>query len=143
MEAFYQTVATFSFTLLGLWWGVLQLRHSDWVNDLPKRRMAYSVNLAFLVPGVMSLGAQTAGDIKIIWRLVFIVAGLLGIVAVRVPHPRPPALTPRPAGSRVMDVGSSVLLYAIVVLIAFVPDLSTRSSVPKSSRSRSRACCSP
>ena len=81
VSAFYQTVATFCFTLLGLWWGVLQLRHDDWVDDVAKRRMAYSVHLAFLVPGVMALGAQTAGDIKIIWRLVFIVAGVLGIIA--------------------------------------------------------------
>ena len=81
MEAFYQTVATFCFTLLGLWWGVLQLRHDDWVNDPARRRMAYSVHLAFVMPGVMSLGAQTAGDIRIIWRLVFIVAGVAGIAA--------------------------------------------------------------
>ena len=52
MEAFYQTVATFCFTLLGLWWGVLQLRHDDWVNDPARRRMAYSVHLAFVIPGL-------------------------------------------------------------------------------------------
>ena len=39
MEAFYQTVATFCFTLLGLWWGVVQFRHSDWMADANWRRM--------------------------------------------------------------------------------------------------------
>lgn len=121
MEAFYQTIATFSFTLLGLWWGVLQLRRDDWVNDVTRRRMAYSVHLAFLMPGVMSLGAQTAGDVKIIWRLVFIVAGLLGIIG---------AIYLIVATSGKHTWGGwfarygrwlSVLLYGLVVLIAFVP----------------------
>lgn len=122
MEAFYQTVATFSFTLLGLWWGVLQLRHDDWVNDPTKRRMAYSVHLAFLVPGVMSLGAQTAGDVKIIWRLVFIVAGLLGIVAAVFLI----TATSNAPGGWFTRYGRwlSVLLYGLVVLVAFVPNFS-------------------
>jgi hypothetical protein len=121
MEAFYQTVSTFCFTLLGLWWGVLQLRHDDWVNDLWRRRMAYSVHLSFLVPGVMSLGAQTAGDIKIIWRLVFIVAGVLGIVAtiflisVTTRGGYPQGWFPR------YGRWLSVLLYAVVVLVAISP----------------------
>ncbi len=121
MEAFYQTVATFCFTLLGLWWGVLQLRHDDWVNNPARRRMAYSVHLAFVIPGVMSLGAQTAGDIKIIWRLVFVVAGALGIIATVF-------LIRGTAGmgrgwfaryGRWLAVG----LYAVVVLFALVPTL--------------------
>lgn len=122
MEAFYQTVATFSFTLLGLWWGVLQLRHADWVNDLTKRRMAYSVHLAFVVPGVMSLGAQTAGDIKIIWRLVFIVAGLLGIVAAIFLISSTSGANASSGWFTRYGRWFSVLLYAIVVLVAFVPN---------------------
>jgi hypothetical protein len=125
MDAFYQTVATFCFTLLGLWWGVLQLRHDDWVHEPVRRRMAYSVHLAFVVPGVMSLGAQTAGDIKIIWRLVFIVAGLLGIVgAVFLISATSGAGAP---GGWFARYGRwlSVLLYAVVVLVAFVPTFAT------------------
>ena len=121
MEAFYQTVATFCFTLLGLWWGVLQLRHDDWVNDPARRRMAYSVHLAFVIPGVMSLGAQTAGDIKVIWRLVFVVAGGLGIAA----------SVFLILGTAGMGRGwfarygrwFAVALYAVVVLFALVPAL--------------------
>ena len=86
MEAFYQTVATFCFTLLGLWWGVVQFRHSDWMADQNWRRMAYSVQLSLIVPGAMSLGAQTAGEIKIIWRLVFLITCGLGIVAFFLDH---------------------------------------------------------
>ena len=49
--------------------------------DLPHRRVAYSVHLSFLVPGIMSLGAITMGDVKIIWRLVFISAAVFGLAA--------------------------------------------------------------
>lgn len=125
VNAFYQTVATFCFTLLGLWWGVLQLRHDEWVNEPAQRRMAYSVHLAFVVPGVMSLGAQTAGDIKIIWRLVFIVAGGLGILA---------SIYLITATSGRNRLGGwfarygrwlSVLFYAAVVAVACVPNFAT------------------
>jgi hypothetical protein len=126
VNAFYQTVATFCFTLLGLWWGVLQLRHVEWVNDVKRKRMAYSVHLAFVVPGVMALGAQTAGDIKIIWRAVFIVAGLLGIIAV--------VYLILAAGSEAAPPGwftrygrwLSALVYAIIVAIAFDPTVVKR-----------------
>ena len=64
MDAFYQTVAAFCFTLLGLWWAVVQFRHAEWMNNLRQRRAAYSVHLSFLVPGIMSLGAMIAGDVK-------------------------------------------------------------------------------
>ncbi len=59
----------------------MQFRHAEWMNDLRQRRAAYSVHLSFLVPGIMSLGAMIAGDIKILWRLVFIVACAFGILA--------------------------------------------------------------
>lgn len=81
MESFYATVATFSFTLLGLWWGVVQLRHKEWMSDPEKRRMANSIYLALLVPAVMSLGAQIAPDIRLMWQTVFILASIGGIVA--------------------------------------------------------------
>jgi hypothetical protein len=125
MEAFYQTVATFCFTLLGLWWGVLQLRHDDWVNDPARRRMAYSVHLAFVIPGVMSLGAQTAGDIRIIWRLVFVVAGALGIAAtVFLILGTQGQGAPRGWFTR-YGRWLAVALYAVVVLLALFPAVVT------------------
>jgi hypothetical protein len=120
MDAFYQTVASFAFTLLGIWWGVLQLRHDEWIGQPARKRMAYSVHLAFLIPGVMSLAAQTAGDVKIIWRATFLLAALLG------------------AGANVLLIRSSagrggpfarygrwftVALYLLVAIFAFDPTL--------------------
>src|SRR5438477_4636701 len=81
MDTFYQTVASFCFTLVGLWWGVTQLRHAEWTENVEHRRMANSVCLSFLIPGAMSLAAQVSGDAKWIWQVVFAVAGLSGAVA--------------------------------------------------------------
>jgi len=81
MDTFYQTVSTFCFTLLGLWWGVLQLRHDEWTNDPLRRRLAHSVYLSFLIPGVMSLGSQIAADARWVWQLVFLVAAVFGVIS--------------------------------------------------------------
>jgi hypothetical protein len=80
-NAFYQTVAGFCFTLVGLWWAVVQFRHEEWMGHPSWRRLVYSVHLSFMVPGVMSLGAMAAGEIRLIWRLVFILASLFAIIA--------------------------------------------------------------
>ncbi|MCX6032865.1 MAG: hypothetical protein NT169_26715 [Chloroflexi bacterium] len=123
MDVFYQTVATFSFTLLGLWWGVLQLRHDEWINDPARKRLAYSVHLAFLTPGVMSLAAQVAGDVKIIWRATFVLAAVLGAIAT-VLLIRGSTGRETPAGwftrfGRWLTAG----LYVLVAVFAFEPTL--------------------
>jgi len=81
MDTFYQTVSTFCFTLLGLWWGVLQLRHDEWTTDPQRRRLAHSVYLSFLIPGAMSLGSQLAGEARWVWQVVFLVAAVFGLVS--------------------------------------------------------------
>jgi hypothetical protein len=73
----------------------------------------------------MSLGAQTAGDIRIIWRLVFVVAGALGIAATVFL-----ILGTRGAGAPrgwFTSYGRwlAVALYAAVVLLALFPGLVT------------------
>ncbi|HZY41572.1 MAG TPA: hypothetical protein VFF59_06190 [Anaerolineae bacterium] len=122
MEAFYQTVATLCFTLLGLWWGVVQFRHADWMGDPNWRRMAYSVQLSLIVPGAMSLGAQTAGEVKIIWRLVFVVTCGLGIVAqVYLSQ----AARGRTYRGWFLRNGRWLMaaVYAVIAVVAFVPEI--------------------
>jgi hypothetical protein len=53
-------VAQASFTLLALWWVLLQIRHDEWFADTAYRRRAYDVSLYFLLPGIMSLGSPAA-----------------------------------------------------------------------------------
>jgi cell division protein FtsW (lipid II flippase) len=125
MDAFYQTVAGFCFTLLGLWWAVVQFRHAEWMRDLYQRRAAYSVHLSFLVPGIMSLGAMIAGDVKILWRLVFVVACAFGILAMLFLTVGASAGGGRTHGSFFIRQGRwlTIALYALIAIVAAQPSL--------------------
>ena len=125
MDAFYQTVAAFCFTLLGLWWAVVQFRHAEWMNDLHQRRAAYSVHLSFLVPGIMSLGAMIAGDVKILWRLVFIVACAFGILAMIFLSVGASTGGTKTHGGFFIRQGRwlTIALYALIALVAAKPTL--------------------
>src|SRR6185312_1966723 len=77
-EVFYQTVAQLSFTLLGLWWLVLQTKYSEWIHDRPRQRMATNITLYFLLPGSMSLLALLATNSRLLWQVSFIIAAVIG-----------------------------------------------------------------
>ena len=51
----------------------------DWLKDPALRSLAGGVYASFLIPGVMSLGAQIGGDNKLVWRAVFVIAALVGM----------------------------------------------------------------
>lgn len=78
---FYKTISGLSFTLLGLWWIVIQARFADGKGTAHARRHAYEVMLFFLLPGVMSLFSIVDGS-GAWWRLVFSITGLLGLVEI-------------------------------------------------------------
>ena len=80
LDTFYTTVAQASFTLLALWWVLLQIRHDEWFNDTPYRRSVYDVSLYFLLPGLMSLGSLLAVEEAWIWRASFATFGTIGLV---------------------------------------------------------------
>jgi len=79
-DTFYATAAQISFTLLGLWWVIVQFRHPEWMGSRYYRRMAYDVSLYFLLPGIMGLVSLLATEAKFLWRAGFVVAGLIGVV---------------------------------------------------------------
>ena len=125
MDAFYQTVAGFCFTLLGLWWAVVQFRHTEWMRDLYQRRAAYSVHLSFLVPGIMSLGAMIAGDVKILWRLVFIGACAFGVLAMLFLTVRTSTDSGKTHHGFFIRQGRwlTIALYVLIAVVAARPDL--------------------
>jgi hypothetical protein len=79
-QDFYATVAQASFTLLGLWWVLLQIRYDAWFANIDYRRAVYDISLYFLLPGMMGLGALLAAQQPAIWRGVFGVLGAVGVV---------------------------------------------------------------
>jgi hypothetical protein len=78
VDSFYQIVSGICFALTGLWWTVVEGR-KDWITNQKMRGLAGGVYASFLIPGVMSLGAQIGGDNKIVWRSVFAVAAVVGM----------------------------------------------------------------
>lgn len=119
-QTFYTTTSSISFTLLGLWWVVVQARESLWRNE-GHRRMAYAVSLHFLLPGVMSVLSLVAPDATWLWRITFVVAGVIGFVGavlfvrtLRMEHDAP----------RIVQVVQWVVLplYAIIAIVAATPE---------------------
>jgi MFS family permease len=79
VASFYGIVSGLSFTLLGLWFVVAD-RHKEWFRVPVRRRMAYVVSLHFMLPGTMSVLSLVAPDIPAVWRIVFALCGIAGIV---------------------------------------------------------------
>ncbi|MDL5154960.1 hypothetical protein [Actinomycetospora termitidis] len=115
--AFYQLLASVSFTLLGLWFTALNLAHADWRHP-GRHRERLHVALLFLLPGTLGLTSVLAGSNPIAWRVVFVLGGVIGLGESLVFLIRRRGLPG--AGERVLAVLAPVL-YALVVATAFVP----------------------
>lgn len=117
---FYQALVTVSFTLLGLWFAVLQFAHGGWLSDTERRRSTLHIALHFFLPGMASLAALLGGGTVggLVWRIIFVLAGAVGLVEslrfLRAPD-GPRALPGR--SLRAMDPA----LYAWMIAAAFVP----------------------
>lgn len=120
VETFYSLVAGTCFALVGLFWNVVSAR-LDLMQDKENRSLAGGIFLAFLIPALMSLGAQIGGDNKLIWRGVFVTAALLGgFFSVRLIL----ATRPNSAGGFFRNTRwLSVLLYGMILVVALFPEL--------------------
>ena len=115
---FYKTISAISFTLLGLWWVVAQVKYSDWAVDPRRRRQAYAVSLYFLLPGVMTLMSAINSELSLLWRLAFGIAGTVGLIEV-VLYATSGIRTGPATALRVC----AVLLYALIIAFAVHPPL--------------------
>ena len=122
LDTFYSTVSQLCFALLGLWWVVVQFKHEEWMSQPGMRRMAYSISLYFLLPGLMCLVSLLSADAKILWRLGFGMAGALGAVDSAYMLVKGDA-SAAPTGWLGVARWIVVLLYVLIVLIAFAPQL--------------------
>jgi len=118
ISTFYAVTSATCFTLVGLWWTVVRDR-SEWLKDEAMKRLAGGVYASFLVPALMSLGAQVGGDNPLIWRGVFFIAALGGIIF----SSRLISLTRKanPKGAFSRNSWVVPVLYAIVLFFALFP----------------------
>lgn len=119
VDDFYKTVSTISFTLLGLWWIVIQLKYKEGGGDARRRRHAYTVSLYFLLPGVMALVSAINSDLSLLWRLAFGITALLGMAEVVLYATTDGIKTRGASGLRILGVA----LYALIAAFAIRPAL--------------------
>ena len=84
LSTFYALVSATCFTLVGLWWTVVE-RRPAWRSDPLRRRLAGGTYLSFLLPGLMSLIALERADrvaVGAFRRHRWAVAVLYGLVVV-------------------------------------------------------------
>lgn len=78
VSTFYALFSATCFTLVGLWWSVVQ-RHEAWLRTEQGRRDMGGIYLAFLLPALMGLFAQIGGTTDpLIWRVSFVVVAAIG-----------------------------------------------------------------
>lgn len=116
---FYGLFSATCFTLVGLWWSVVE-RRADVRTDPRARRDAGAIYLTFLLPALMGLFAQIGGlDSPMFWRVSFVVIALIGVASmVRIALGEGSQRRGR-TGLRWVLVG----LYAVVALIGAAPTL--------------------
>ncbi|MEX2236925.1 MAG: hypothetical protein WEB00_05235 [Dehalococcoidia bacterium] len=122
METFYATLAQISFTVLGLWWVVVQFKYREWTRNKARALLAYNVSLYFLLPGVMSLASLIDTDTSTLWRLGFGLSAACGAAASAFLLRQD---TPGPAAAVLFNVSAIVTLaiYGLIALFAVYPDL--------------------
>ncbi len=123
-DQFYGAAAAASFTLLGLWWLVVQTVHRSVTADPGLRRMGYHISLYFLLPGTMSLIALIEVEGASLWRTTFaVVSGVgvlqVGLLLVSLARGSAPASVRSPAAAAGMVTG--LVVYLAMFLIAVRP----------------------
>jgi len=123
LDGFYGAMAQVSFTLLGLWWVVVQFKYADFMRDRRRRIQAYDTSLYFVLPGIMSLISLLATT-GLLWRITFVTASLLGAVEAVFLL----ATTRRAQGSRLWRAAhyAGCALYVLVALFAIAPVLAKK-----------------
>ena len=120
INTFYAVTSATCFTLVGLWWSVVKSKQ-EWLKNETTRRLAGGVYASFLIPALMSLGAQIGGANHLVWQIIFIVAAGAGIAF----SSRLIQLTrlANPHGAFSRNSWSVPFLYGIVLLFALFPGL--------------------
>jgi hypothetical protein len=126
VDSFYEIMSGICFALTGLWWTVVSGR-KDWLSDSRLRGLAGGVYASFLIPGVMSLGAQIGGENKLVWRAVFVISALVGMFFTnRLLRSIRKAQQP---GFFARSRWLVLLIYGIVLILGLFPDLAASTGL--------------
>lgn len=119
VSTFYALFSATCFTLVGLWWNVVQTR-PGWMRDPELRRAVGGVLLAFLLPAMMGLFAQVGGtETPLVWRASFVVVSVVGVVSTF-------ALLARSSDrgfSATVERVLTIVLYVVVAVVGVAPEV--------------------
>jgi len=118
LSQFYGAFAPVSFTILGLWFIVVQTRHAEWLPSPDHRRRASAVSLHFALPGLMSLLSLIDPNSKTLWRASFAASAVVGVAALAALRPNARIRT---TGVMAALHWTAVVIYALIALIAIWP----------------------
>jgi hypothetical protein len=121
IDRFYETASTVSFTLLGLWWVVLELKSESLWSDPRRRRHAYGIALFFLLPGVMGMLSAINSDLSALWRLAFGVTAALGLLEIALYRFSGDVYTRGAVALRIFGF----VLYVLIAAFAIRPELAS------------------
>lgn len=119
-NTFYAVTAATCFTLVGLWWSVVKSK-PEWLKNEATKRLAGGVYASFLIPALMSLGAQIGGSTPLLWRLIFIIAAGAGVTFSSRLIQQTRRANPNGAFSK--NSWAVPLLYGLVLFFAVFPGL--------------------
>jgi hypothetical protein len=117
IDAFYQAISGVSFTLLGLWFVIVQLKYKHGAGESSRRRHAYGVAMFFLIPGIGSMLSSVNSDLTLLWRVAFGVTAALGLIEIAL-YLSSGGL--RTAASTALRV-AGFAIYAIMLVVALFP----------------------
>ena len=120
ISTFYALFSATCFTLLGLWWNVLQL-NSQWIGVAEERRAVGGVYLTFLLPALMGLFAQVGGtETPMIWRVSFVGVAIVGCIStLRLLRVLRTSSDKRPRAKYL----ATLLIYVLVAFIGAYPEI--------------------
>ncbi|MFD7440502.1 hypothetical protein [Streptomyces sp. NPDC059909] len=121
VSTFYALFAATCFTLVGLWWNVVQ-GHPEWLRDPTLRRTVGGIYLSFLLPALMGLFAQVGGtETPAVWRFSFVVLAVIGCVSTL----RLTGRSRRDGSSVLLTLAQAVaaLFYALIAVVGAAPEL--------------------
>jgi hypothetical protein len=122
ISTFYALFSATCFTLLGLWWNVLQL-NSTWIGIPEERRAVGGIYLTFLLPALMGLFAQVGGtETPTVWRASFIAVAAVGCYStLRLIRVLRHSSEPKPQAKYV----ATLVIYLLVAFIGAYPEVAT------------------
>ncbi|MFI7102447.1 hypothetical protein ACIBK8_24175 [Streptomyces sp. NPDC050161] len=121
VSTFYALFSATCFTLVGLWWNVVQ-GHQEWLREPALRRIVGGIYISFLLPALMGLFAQVGGvETPEIWRYSFVVFAVIGCVSTL----RLIGRSGRSGSSVFLPLTQTVaaLFYALIALVGARPEL--------------------